>query len=161
VARMEPEVVFPLQSFSGLQAEETSLLTSPLPLMQSASTSEFIRIVGSALLVQHSPHALGRYTVLQGFPDNSLRSGWDARTSPLMHFRPASESHLKAADGRTTLPLLAKSGSLSCFISIRPKSNQKSTVPQSRNQTQAGSPELKSCLIKPDDLPSCRLNNRS
>jgi hypothetical protein len=132
VARMEPEVVFPLQSFSGLRAEESSLLTLLLPLMQSACPSESIRIAGSASSVQHSPHALGRYTVLQGLPDNSLRSGWDIRTSPLLNFRPASEYHPKAADGRTTLPLLVEPGLFSRFLPRRPKSKRKSAVPQSR-----------------------------
>jgi hypothetical protein len=44
--------------------------------MQSACSSEYLEIAGIALLVYHSPLALGRYTVLQGFPDNSLRFNW-------------------------------------------------------------------------------------
>jgi hypothetical protein len=44
--------------------------------MQLASPSEYIRIAGIVLLVQQVPLALGRYTVLQGFPDNSLRFSW-------------------------------------------------------------------------------------
>lgn len=69
--------------------------------MQSASSSEYIRIAGSILLVQYSPHALSRYTVLQGLSDNSLRSSWVIRISPLLNFRPASEYDSKAAGGRT------------------------------------------------------------
>jgi hypothetical protein len=48
--------------------------------MQSACPSEFMRIVGSTLLVEYPPHALGRYTVLQGIPDNSLRFSWYAKS---------------------------------------------------------------------------------
>ena len=48
--------------------------------MQSASSSEYIRIAGSALLVRLAPLALGRYTVLQGIPDNSLSSDWYTKT---------------------------------------------------------------------------------
>jgi hypothetical protein len=44
--------------------------------MQSASPSEYLGIAGIVLLVQRAPLALGRYTVLQGIPDNSLRSSW-------------------------------------------------------------------------------------
>jgi hypothetical protein len=47
--------------------------------MQLACPSESFEIVGSTLLVQHSPHALGRDTVLQGIPNNSLRSRLYAR----------------------------------------------------------------------------------
>jgi hypothetical protein len=68
----------PLQSFSNEQADvEASLFQRP-PLMLSASPSEFLGIVGIASLVPQSPPALGCYTVLQGIPDNSLRSSGHA-----------------------------------------------------------------------------------
>jgi hypothetical protein len=68
----------PLPSFSDFQAAPVLLLRQDLSLMQLASPSEYIRVAGRALLVPLSPHALGGQAVLQGFSNNSLRSGWGA-----------------------------------------------------------------------------------
>jgi hypothetical protein len=100
-------LICPLQSFGVSQVEDAASLPLLPPLWQLASPTEYIRITGSASSVQHSPRALSRYTVLQGLPDNSLRSSWVIRISPLMNFRSASEFNLKAAGGRTVPPLFA------------------------------------------------------
>jgi hypothetical protein len=80
VARPKPMVDCPLQSFGLFKAGDAKLLPPHPPLMQLACPSESFEIVGSTLLVQYSPHALGRDTVLQGISDNSLRSRWNARS---------------------------------------------------------------------------------
>jgi len=78
VARTGYQVDVPLPSFSDFQADPVPLLGQDLPLMQLASPSEFIRVAGRALLVPLSPLALGGQAVLQGFSNNSSRSGWGA-----------------------------------------------------------------------------------
>jgi hypothetical protein len=159
---MEPvRLLVPFRALAAVKLKVRHCWRNFYPLMQSASPSEFIRIAGSASSVQHSPHALSRYTVLQGLPDNSLRSGWDIRTSPLLNFRSASEFYSKAAGSRTTLPLLAN---LVRFFPDR-RFNRSRTNDQDfhspENQTLAGSPELSSCLIKTEILPFTTLSNRS
>jgi hypothetical protein len=72
--------MFPFRALAVYRAGDATSLPLRPPLMQLASPAEYFRIVGSALLVQRSPLALGCHSVLQGFPDNSLRFGWYAES---------------------------------------------------------------------------------
>lgn len=75
--------------------------------MQLVSPSEYIRIVGSALLVQRSPLALGMPFRASGFFRQLLEMQLVCRISPLVNFHPASEYNSKAAGSRTITPTCA------------------------------------------------------
>jgi hypothetical protein len=75
--------------------------------MQLVSPSEYIRIVGSALLVQRSPLALGMPFRASGFFRQLLEMQLVCRISPLVNFHPASEYDPKAAGSRTITPTCA------------------------------------------------------
>lgn len=106
--------------------------------MQLVSPSEYIRIAGSALLVQRSPLALGMPFRASGFFRQLLEMQLVCRISPLVNFHPASEYNPKAAGSRAITPSCA-----SKHLSPDGQSNRSpSTYPEKRESTRKSQAQI-------------------